>query len=410
MPKLLQINVCNNIFSTGKIVSEIGEAAINSGWESYIAYGREYIPSPNVDIKIGNKAEQILHVLESRIFDNTGLGYSSYLATRQLIKEIKKIKPDIIHLHVLSGYYVNIRVLISYLSKLSLPIVWTFHSCWEFTGHCTHFDYERCFKWKEQCQNCPLYKEYPQSWFRDNSSNNYLTKKRLFTSLNNLHVVTVSKWLKEQVEESFFKGCDITYIYNGIDTDLFRPLRQQEELKKKFGLDGEKVLLALSSMWLPKKGINDYLELARRLENNDVKVVLVGYTPDHPNEMPKNIMAMPVTTNRQQLVELYNAADILLNLSYEESFGLTTVEGLACGTPAIVYNRTASPELVDESTGIVVNAGEIDTLVQAVNSLLDKGKDCFTEACRKRAEEQFDKKKSYSKYINLYNKLTNVRI
>ncbi len=410
MPKLLQINVCNNIFSTGKIVSEIGEAAINSGWESYIAYGREYIPSPNVDIKIGNKAEQILHVLESRIFDNTGFGYSSYLATRQLIREIKKIKPDIIHLHVLSGYYVNIRVLINYLSKLSVPIVWTFHSCWEFTGHCTHFDYERCFKWKEQCHNCPLYKEYPQSWFRDNSSNIFLTKKRLFTSLNNLHVVAVSKWLKEQVEESFFKGCDITYIYNGIDIDLFKPLKKQEELKKKFGLEGKKVLLALSSMWLPKKGINDYLELARRLENNDVKVVLVGYTPDHPSEMPQNIVAMPVTTNRQQLVELYNAADILLNLSYEESFGLTTVEGLACGTPAIVYNRTASPELVDESTGIVVNAGEIDSLVNAVSSLLEKGKDNFIEACRKRAEEEFDKKKSNSKYINLYNKLTNVSI
>lgn len=407
MQKLLQINVCNNIFSTGKIVGEIGDEAIKNGWESYIVYGREYLPSNSVDIKIGNKLEQMAHVLESRVFDNTGLGCGSILATKALIGHIKRIKPDIIHLHVLSGYYVNIRRLMKFLRTLDIPIVWTFHSCWEFTGHCTHYDYERCYKWRELCHDCPLYKEYPQSWFWDNSKNNYNLKKKLFLSLKNLHIVTVSKWLKSQVENSFFKGQDVTAIYNGIDVELFKPLGRKEELKQKFGFGNKKVLIALASMWLPKKGINDYMALAKALESEDVLIVLVGYKPKDQEELPSNVMARPVTTNRQELVELYNAADAVLNLSYEESFGLTTVEGLSCGTPAIVYDRTASPELVDESSGIVVKAGDIKSLRSAVQEVLSKGEDKFAEPCRERAVTYFDKKSTYKNYVTLYSRLVN---
>ena len=406
MPKLLQINVCNHVFSTGKSVGEIGDEAIKNGWESFIVYGREYLPSNSIDIKIGNKLEQMAHVLESRVFDNTGLGYGSLLATNALIRHIKRIKPDVIHLHVLSGYYVNIRRLMKFLCTLEIPIVWTFHSCWEFTGHCTHYDYERCYKWKEQCHDCPLYKEYPQSWFRDNSKSNYNLKKELFLSLENLHIVTVSKWLKSQVEDSFFKGQEVTAIYNGIDVDLFKPLGRQEELKQQYGFGNKKVLIALASMWLPKKGIDDYMALAQAVKDEDIVIVLVGYKPKGQEVLPSNVNALPVTTNRQELVELYNAADAVLNLSYEESFGLTTVEGLACGTPAIVYDRTASPELVDESSGIVVMAGDIESLKNAVQEVLSKGKKAFAKSCRERAVSIFDKRNTYKNYVSLYSSLT----
>lgn len=404
---ILQINVCNNVFSTGKIVSEIGELAIDNGWDSYVAYGRGTKPDRNRQIKVGWSLGHVLHGLETRLLDNHAIGISSYIATKRLIGSIEKIRPDVIHLHVLSGYYINIRVLFKYLSKVDIPIVWTLHSCWEFTGHCTHYDYIKCQKWKTGCGNCPLSKEHPQSWWIDRSAKNYEQKKQIFNSLKNLTLVPVSLWLSEQVKQSFLSRYPIHQISNGVDINFFRPLMNRELIRQKYSVSDKFMLLALASSWTPKKGIADYFELARQLDPQKYVLFMVGLDISRYSNLPEVIHPIPITKDRNLLLNLYNAADAVLNLSYEESFGLTTVEGMACGTPSIVYNCTASPELVSPETGFVVEPRNIQGLIDCINKIEITGKSYYSEACRKRAEEHFDKDKCFEKYIELYESLLN---
>lgn len=404
MPILLQINVCNNVYSTGKIASEIGDEAINEGWESYIAYGRSCAPNRSKAIKIGTSIDIKIHALEQRILDNTGLGFGSSTATRQLVEKIKQIHPDIIHLHVLVGYYINLKVLFKYLATSGIPVVWTLHSCWEFTGHCTHFDYQGCNKWIEGCHHCPIKREYPESYLIDRARENYIEKKQFFTTVPNLHFVAVSEWLSNNVKRSFLQGFPCTVIKNGIDVNIYKPSQNFEYLRDKHNLHNCSIALGVASAWTKKKGFEDYIRLSSILPEN-VKIVMVGLSKDQIKSLPSVIIGIERTTNRQELVDWYSLASVVLNLSYEESFGLTTVEGYACGTPSIVYNKTASPELIKEGTGFVVEAGDIKSVRDRICQIFDCGKVQFACRCRKVAEEEYDKDKNYKKYIELYNNI-----
>ena len=406
MSTILQINVCNNVYSSGKIAGAIGDLIVKRGWESYIAYPRDYKASLSKPIRIGCWADWCLHGLEQRLFDNTGLGLGSYFPTIELIKKIEEIKPDLIHLHVLVGYYINLKVLFGYLSKLDIPIVWTLHSCWEITGHCTHFDYERCNRWKTGCYSCPLKKEYPQSYLLDRSEKNYLQKKELFNSLKNVHFVAVSKWLGQVVSESFLKGKPIEVIYNGVDLSTFAPSNNTDYLKNQYSLNNKFVAIGVASSWMPKKGIRDYFEIAERMPS-DWAVIMIGLTEKQIKKLPTRVIGISKTTNANELRDFYNLADVVLNLSYEESFGLTTVEGFACGTPSIVYDRTASPELVSEETGFVVKAGDISEVIQCMSRIKNEGKASYAKKCRERAESLFDKNKNFTSYMELYDRLLN---
>lgn len=408
MPTVLQINVCNNVYSSGKIAGAIGDLAVKRGWDSYIAYQREYKESLSTPIVIGNWADWCLNGLGQRLFDNTGFGLGSYLSTKRLIKKIDEIKPDLIHLHVIVGYYLHFKLLFEYLATLDIPIVWTLHSCWELTGHCTHFDYEGCDRWKTECHDCPLKKEYPQSYFLDRSRKNYLQKKQLFTSPKDLHLVVVSQWLGKIVSESFLKDKPLDVIYNGIDLQAFSPSEDVGMLKKKYHMEGKFVALGVSSSWLPKKGLYDYYKLADILPPDTI-IVMIGLSDRQIKSLPKNIIGIRKTTDIAELRDYYSLADVVLNLSYEETFGLTTVEGMACGTPSIVYDRTASPELVEEDTGFVVKAGDIISIFNRMNEIKRKGKVNYKGACRRRAEQCFDKDKNFQLYMDLYEKLVTIK-
>lgn len=408
MATILQINVCNGIYSTGKIASDIGELAISKGWNSYIAYqgGGYYRQSKNTPIKIGNKLDHYLHAFESRLLDNQGLGCCSKRGTKQLIKEIKRISPSIIHLHVIHGYYLNLRVLFEYLKTIQTPIVWTIHSCWEFTGHCCYFDSIGCEKWKTGCFNCPKIKSYPKSWFLDRSRRNYIEKKELFGALHNLTLVPVSKWLGNLLKESFLKKYPIAPIYNGVDIEVFKPNEGKNVFREKYGLSSEFIAIGVASTWEPRKNLDDYKRLSQIVPNN-VKIVLVGLTNKDQDDLPSGILGLPRTKTIQELVDIYCAADVVLNLSLEETFGLTTVEGFACGTPGIVYDRTASPELISNDTGFVVEAGDVEGVSHCILEIASKGKRFYSENCRRRAVSLFDKNKNYEQYIELYNNLLN---
>lgn len=404
MNKILQINVVNNYGSTGRITEEIGHKIALKKWESYIAYGKRARQSNSELIKIGTRKDIILHGFQTRLFDRHGLG--SKRATIDFIKQIKKIEPNIIHLHNIHGYYLNIEELFKYLAKANVPIVWTLHDCWAFTGHCAHFDYFGCYKWETSCYSCPQKKSYPASWFLDRSRENYAIKKELFNSVSNLTIVPVSNWLENVVKRSFLSNFNIKVINNGISIDTFSPQQNINKIKNKYNVKSKYALLGVATTWTEKKGLNDFIALSLSLPT-EYTILLVGLSAKQLKSLPKNIIGIPRTENIQELVLLYSAADIVLNLSVEETFGLTTVEGFACGTPGIVYNCTASPELITKETGLVVEKNNITDLKNAIFQIISKGKNHYSSACRERAVNYYNKEDRYNEYIQLYNKILN---
>ena len=399
MPTLLQINFRCNSGSIGKIAEQIGSLAIERGWRSVIAYARGNPKSQSELIKIGSYCSVFWHGLETRIFDNHGL--ASRVATKNLVIQIAELKPDIIHLHNIHGYYLNYKILFDFLKKYNRPVVWTLHDCWAMTGHCCYFSMAKCDKWKTQCFNCPSKKDYPKSLLFDRSRQNYVDKRKSFIGLQNLHIVSVSNWLNQIVRESFLNYANLHTIHNGIDLDVFKPLNYRE-ISSRYNLQNKKVLLGVANVWERRKGLADYLELRKRL-SDDYVIVLIGLSKSQIESLPKGMIGISRTENQIQLAQWYSLADIVLNLSYQETFGLTSVEGFACGTPSIVYNVTASPELISDDTGLIVEPGNISQLVDAIKTMLSNP--LKSENCRRRAEQFYDKDIAFQKYLKLYESL-----
>ena len=404
MPKLLQINSVVNKGSTGRIAEQIGDFGLKLGWKSFIAHGRGGGESVSETIKIGNSFDSKFHAIESRLFDNHG--FSSRKATLNLTSQITQINPDIIHLHNLHGYYLNYKLLFEYLNSIKIPIVWTLHDCWAFTGHCTFFSDINCNKWETECNHCPKLKNYPASVLYDNSRNNFLLKRNVFNSNENLTLVPVSNWLGGVIKKSFLKNIPMNVIQNGVDLTTFSPIDSIKVIEEKYSIKNKKILLGVATSWGARKGLADYFKLAERI-SQDYIIVLVGLSKKQIESLPSNIVGIERTERISALNELYSAAHIVLNLSNQESFGMTTVEGYASGTPSIVYNCTASPELITPETGLIIEAGNIEALVNAIEQITKNGKSYYSSNCRKLAESKFDKNKKYDEYFKLYESLLN---
>ncbi len=392
--KILQINTVCGIRSTGRICTDIADVLEEKQYECKIAFGREAVPSQyeKYAVRIGNRINTYLDVLTTRIFDNAG--FNSKGATKRFINWVKEYDPDVIHLHNLHGYYINIELLFDYLKTSGKPVIWTLHDCWSFTGHCTHFDYIGCEKWKtEGCSNCPLKKQYPKAIVFENSKNNYEKKKRIFTGVPEMTIVTPSKWLGDLVKQSFLKEYPVKVINNGIDLNIFKPT--ESGFRQEHKLENKKIVLGVASTWSKSKGLYDFVKLSELL-NDDYKIVLVGLNKEQMKKMPSDILCIERTNSTRELAEIYTAADVFVNPSVEETMGLTTLEALSCGTPAVVYNKTAVPEVVDSQSGIVVNAGDTYSLLHAIEHI-----DIDNESSIKRAQ-LFNKIDMYNLYIENY--------
>ncbi|MEE0863977.1 MAG: glycosyltransferase [Alistipes sp.] len=396
MPKLLQINSTANWGSTGKIAEQIGTLVLSNGWESYIAYGRYANKSKSKLIKIGSRFGMLCHLVESRLFDNHGL--ASRLATRRLIKEIKRINPDIIHLHNIHGYYLNYKILFNYLNSVNTPIVWTLHDCWSFTGHCAHFINAKCYKWKYGCENCSKYRDYPKA-FIDHSQQNYNLKKRLFAYKNNVFFAPVSKWLSDFVGESYFQHNRRDVFHNGIDVHVYTPSKWTQTDKIK--------IIGVSSVWNNDKGLDDFYKLREILDPNKYEITLVGLNQEQKEYLPEGINGILRTNSAEELAKLYSSATVFINPTYADTYPTTNLEALACGTPVITYKTGGSPESITANTGFVVEQGDISGVINAIKEIESRGKQYYSDACRKYAEEHFDKDKCFAKYIDLYNELLN---
>ena len=402
MPTLLQINSALNRGSTGRIAEQIGMLAKEQGWNVYIAHGARYTNRSSLNtIQVVTKTEEKLHAIKSLLFDSHGLGSKD--ATTKLVEKIKEINPDIIHLHNIHGYYLNYKVLFEYLATIDTPIVWTLHDCWTMTGHCAHFDAAGCEKWKSGCFDCPLKGEYPKSILFDRSARNYAIKKKLFGSLKNATIVPVSNWLGGIVKESYLGNYTINVINNGVDIDIFRP-QEGTELRKKLDIGNRTVLLGVATAWHNEKGLMEFVRLS---EDPKYQVVMVGVPQNIRKNLPKEIIAIERTNNQQELAEYYSMADALVNPTYNDSFPTVNLEAMACGTPVATFRTGGSPESVTPETGIVVDKGNIDDLVKAIETICSKGKEYYAAACRERAVSLYNKDDRFNEYIELYNTLLN---
>lgn len=401
--KLFQINVVVNSGSTGRIAEELGEYAIEKGWESYIAYGRNKRPSSSVLFKIGTQIDFYTHVISTRVLDDHG--FSSRRATKKLIRQIEEVNPDIIHLHNIHGYYINIRLLFEYLEKLSKPVVWTLHDCWAYTGHCAYYSFVNCQRWQTACYSCPQKNEYPKSLVMDRSNRNYYQKRDIFNALSKLTIVPVSKWLENELKKSFLSSKRIHQIYNGIDLNLFAPQNDVGGMIEKYNLSGKFVVLGVANNWLEgRKRLGDFLELGKRLKNQEV-IVLVGLTNRQIEDLPENIIGIAHTESIKELASLYTLANVFINFSVEETFGMVSVEAMACGTPSIVYNCTATPEAISGGTGYVVEEGDVDAVVNILREIKHNTKSFYTGPCVSEAQRRFNIKDRTEEYMTLYNSL-----
>ena len=395
--KLLQLNVTANWGSTGKIAEGIGLAAISRGWESIIAYGRDMNPSQSKLIKVGSQIDVYAHYALNRFLDGEGLG--SRRATKNFIKQIKLISPDIIHLHNIHDHWLNYPLLFDYLATIDTPVVWTFHDCWPFTGGCTHFVQSACEAWKTECLNCKT-----RRTLYDQTKRNFNQKIKHISALgDNITIVSVSNWLDSLVAESRLCHLNHAVIYNGIDTKKFIP-NDTQEVDSKYSLHGKKVFLAVSSVWSELKGLKDYIELSSLLPK-DYVIVLVGLPQNKIHEMPHGILGVPRTNSIDELAALYTRADAVLSLSKAETFGLTLIEGLACGTPSVGYSTTAIKEIISPDTGILAAPGNILQVADAVKSIATKQIRFNTSECRNVAISQFESRTQFNKYIDLYEKI-----
>lgn len=399
--KILQINVVCGVGSTGRIAVDLNKTIHSHKHEGLIAFGRRYKNNLEDSFYVGNKFYQMLHLLQTRIFDNHG--FCSAAITRKFLKIVDKYNPDLIHLHNIHGYYLHVGILFDYLKILNKPIVWTLHDCWAFTGHCTHFDYFGCNRWKTVCFDCPLKNMYPKSWIFDQSKRNFKKKMMYFSGISRMAVVTPSSWLSGLVNDSFLSNYPVSVINNGVDLNLFKPcvgqFRYNHQLKNLF------LLVAVASEWNSRKGLDYLIELTNHLNDNQILIV-VGLNKSQMSKFPSNVICISRVDNVSDLVDIYSSADVFVNPTLEDSFPTVNIESLACGTPVVTFDSGGSGEMVGENCGHVVVRGDFDSLLSGISDVYRKSKRYFSASCRLHAEKYFDKNKQFEKYIHLYDSLT----
>jgi len=394
--KVIQINSVCGVGSTGRIAVDISKKLNDEGIENHIFYGTGQSDYEN-GIKFGGTINLRIHQLGTRLLGKHG--FYSKNATKKLVEKIKNIDPDIIHLHNIHGHYLNVEVLFEYLESSNKRVIWTLHDCWSFTGHCAYYDYVNCNKWQTECNNCPALREYPRSLIFDRSRESFKDKKRIFNSIEDLTLVTPSKWLAEETKKSFLSRYPVQVINNGIDLSNFKP--SVGDFRKKCGIEGKFIVLGVAGVWERRKGLDYFIELAQKVKNDEV-IVLVGLSQEQQNKLPKNIIGISRTNSVKELAEVYSAADVFVNPTLEDNFPTTNLEALACGTPVITFDTGGSPEAVNEKTGIVVEKGKINDLIDAIQIIKNNKKSKYYHHCVESAIKNYNKDYKYDDYIKLY--------
>ena len=383
-------------------MTEIHKELIKREYESYVIYSNGAKVNNDNILKIGSKLSYYFHILYSHFFCKQGFASSS--STKRIIRELDRIKPDIVHLHNLHGNFINIELLFNYLKIKNIKTLWTFHDCWAFTGKCVHFENAKCFKWKYGCNNCPILFDSPTAYV-DKTNWCYKRKKNLFENMD-LTIVSPSKWLSNYIKESFLKDYKLYVINNGIDLDIFK--RSESNFRDKYNIKNKKIILGVASSWSKRKGIYDFFTLSKILDDSYI-IVLVGLSKKVIKSLPNNIIGITRTENQQQLANIYSSADIFFNPTYEDTYPTVNLEALACGTPVLTYDTGGSPEiknLIDKTNKIeyVLPKQLVKTDFTIVKKYIDNILD-NKQFFKVKNVNLLDKQNMIKKYIELYNKL-----
>ncbi|MBQ4107959.1 MAG: glycosyltransferase [Clostridia bacterium] len=382
--------------STGKIVKGIAKIAKNEGAETltYLSWTKGYRKSDDPDVIVGSFLGKLFHMGMAKL--NGKNGCYSKRDTKKLLKKLDEFKPDVIDLHILHNWNMNLPMLFDYIKKNKIKTVWTFHDCWAFTGQCPHFIMAGCDKWKTACHSCPQYREYPGAYV-DKTELMHRLKKEWFLGIEDLTIVTPSKWLGELVKESFLKDYSVKVINNGIDLDIFKPT--ESDFRKKYNIEDKKVVLGVAFGWGRRKGLDVFCQLANELPN-DYQIVLVGTDEETDKQLPSNIISIHRTSNQKELAEIYSASDVFANPTREDTFPTVNMEALACGTPVVTFKTGGSPEIVDESCGSVVGVDDAfmfkDEIVRVCDSAIYS-----KDACIERSR-QFDMRDKFKQHYDLF--------
>lgn len=392
--KLVQINTFS-YKATGSIMMGIHRLAQERGIESYVIWGRGRKPEYKCEFSIEDKLGIKFHGVYTRLTDR--IGFASWRATKRLLAILDEIQPDIVHLHNLHGYYLNLEMLFNYLKEKQIKVVWTLHDCWAFTGHCAYYSMVGCYRWKSGCHDCPQKATYPKSSLMDASAWNWTRKKELFSGLN-MTITLVSNWLAGEVIKSFLGAYPSRVIYNGVNLDVFKPT--ESSIREQYGLGKRFVILSVASEWTERKGLKDVIDLAKELPS--AMVVVIGLKSKGNQGFPENLIALPRFNSQTDLIKMYSAADVLFNPSKEETFGMTLIESMACGTPPVAYNKTAFPEILEHYPELLVYENNVESAINIIRIMQHNRKD---SAKWHTAAEEYEINMQYQEYLSLYRSL-----
>lgn len=382
--KLLEINVSSGMLSTGRICTDIAHGFVDKGNEACVAFGRDNYNRGIATVPVSNAFNILVDAFKSRIFDNSG--FNNKIKTIKFIRWVKKYDPDIIHIHNVTGYYINVEILYKYLKTCNKKIIWTLHDCWPFTGHCAYFG--KCEQWKDGCKNCKHKYLFPKSILLNKAKKHYLKKKELFTGIPNMTIVTPSQWLADLVKQSYLKEYDVKVINNGINLENF--VKSESVLRERHNLREKKIVLGVASPWDKRKGYDDFLKLPELL-GNEYQVVMIGLNKKQMKEIPSSILGFQRTDSVNELAQWYSTSNVFVNTTYEDNYPTVNLECQACGTPAITYKTGGSVESVPVEN--VVEQGNIDELVKKIKLVCNAKNELF---------KPFGISDMVNKYIELY--------
>lgn len=397
----MKIAFINDTFGTGSIgrlTRELAESLINRGHDVAYLYVQGN-SNAAYSTKISTRNKQKVHAILSRI---TGLqGYFSYSSTHELIRRLEDFHPDIVHLQNLHSNYINLRMIGNYLKSNDIATVITLHDCWFFTGKCTYFIASNCNKWRSECRKCPqLHSDNVNPTFFFDTTHKCLTdKKNWFAENKRLGVVGVSHWITEEARKSIYKYNKIACIYNWVDQDVFYYRENVDLVRLKLPL--KKIVLMVSTNLSEIKGYKELVYLSNNL-SKEFQLVFIGKNKDNLS-IPKSVIHIKHIDCAEQLAEYYSIANVCVNTTKYETFGMVTAEAISCGTPVVVYNNTASPELVGNGCGAVV--GSMDTIVGAIYDITTQNRDEIRKACIQWSKSIFDKESRINEYVKFYEDL-----
>ncbi len=392
---IVSINLtCNG--STGKIMLSTSELAKEREYDAWVVFPN-IKPLTTYEKSIVMGKNLILRIMK-KLGGLIGWGECLYIiSTIRLLYKLNRIKPNLIHLHNLHSGFINIPMLFKYIKKHNIPIIWTLHDCWSFTGNCPCFDMVQCDKWKTGCHHCPQKKLFSKI-FGDNSKMMWKLKKKWFTDIRNMTIATPSKWLADLVKQSYLKDYPTQVINNGVDLSIFKPTKG--DFKNKYGIENKYIVLGIAFAWGERKGLDVFIELSKRLDEK-YQIVLVGTNDNTDKVLPDNIISIHRTHNQTELAEIYTAADVFFNPTREDNYPTVNMEAIACGTPVITFDTGGSPECIDETCGMVIPQNDIEASEKAIKYVCEE-KPFREEMCLKKAKD-FDANTKFEEYLDLYN-------